>query len=88
MLLSVASVVILAPLFAVAIPPLHDYPFHLARLDALAALFGNVDHPTHYQLGSFLLPNIAMDAATSALTLFLSPLVAGRVFLGIVLWCS
>ena len=80
-----AFLTLLLPLFATTIPPLHDYPFHLARMDAIAALTGEVNHPTHYQLGSFLLPNVAMDVATLGLTAIMSPLLAGRVFLGIVL---
>jgi hypothetical protein len=84
-LLFVSSVVVLAPLFATAVPPLHDYPFHLARMDAIAVLTGQTAHPTHYRLGSFLLPNVAMDVATLGLTAFLPTLLAGRVFLGFVL---
>lgn len=84
-LLLAVCVVVLLPLFAATIPPLHDYPFHLARMDAIAALTGEVNHPTHYQLGSFLLPNVAMDVAALGLTAFLPVLLAGRVFLGIVL---
>ena len=81
----IVFVIVLLPLFATTIPPLHDYPFHLARMDAIAALTGEVHHPTHYQLGSFLLPNVAMDVAALGLTALLPPLLAGRVFLGIVL---
>ena len=84
-LLLLVSLAVLPPLFATTIPPLHDYPFHLARMDAIAALTGEINHPTHYQLGSFLLPNVAMDVATLGLTAIVSPMVAGRVFLGVVL---
>lgn len=79
----VAAVLVLVPLLAVAVPPLHDYPFHLARADALAALLGQVDHATPYQLGSFLLPNVAMDVVMLGLTSVLRPMIAGRVFLGL-----
>ncbi|MCC6717873.1 MAG: hypothetical protein IT555_08315 [Acetobacteraceae bacterium] len=72
------------PLLAVAIPPLHDYPFHLARAEAIAALFDQVNHATIYRLGSILLPNEAMDAVMLALTAVMTPLLAGRVFLGLV----
>jgi len=74
----------LVPLFAVTIPPLHDYPFHLARADAIADLMGQAGQVTHYQLGSFLLPNVGMDVVTLGLTAFLPPILAGRVFLGLV----
>jgi hypothetical protein len=82
-------VVVLAPLLAATIPPLHDYPFHLARADAIAALLGQTGAPpgqsTDYRLGSFLLPNVGMDVVTLGLTAFMPPILAGRVFLGLVL---
>ena len=81
--LPVAGLVLL-PLLVVTVPPLHDYPFHLARADAIAALFGQVAHGTAYHLGSFALPNVAMDVVTMALTTVLAPMQAGRVFLGLV----
>ena len=84
-LVPVVVLIVLVPLLAVTLPPLHDYPFHLTRADAIAALTGQVEHATPYLLGSFALPNVAMDVVTLGLTAFLPPLVAGRVFLGIVL---
>jgi len=83
-LLPVVLVIGLVPLLAVTIPPLHDYPFHLARAEAVAALMGQVDRSTVYRLGSFALPNEAMDVVTLALTAVMAPVVAGRVFLGLV----
>ena len=85
LMLALLLIVTLAPLFVTAMPPLHDYPVHLARMDAIAALAGTAVHATQYQLGSFLLPNVAMDVAALGLTMFLPPVLAGRVFLGIVL---
>ena len=79
-----AGVLALVPLLVVTVPPLHDYPFHLARAEVIAALFGQVAHGTPYRLGSFALPNEAMDVVTLALTAVMSPLQAGRVFLGLV----
>lgn len=81
----VTAAALLLPIVAAPFPPLHDYPFHLARADALAALAGQVGHPTPYRLGSFLLPNVGMDVLSLALTAVLPPAVAGRVFLGLVL---
>ena len=78
------AVLVLLPLLVVTIPPLHDYPFHLARAEAIAALLGQVDHGTPYRLGSFMLPNEAMDVVTLGLTAILAPIQAGRVFLGLV----
>ncbi len=82
-----AAVLLLAliPLFAVAVPPLHDYPFHLARADILASLPGSAFLRAHYEQGSFLLPNVGMDVVMAPLARYLPILVAGRVFLGLVL---
>lgn len=75
----------LAPLFAVALPPLHDYPFHLARADILASLNASSFLRTHYELGSFLLPNVGMDVVLLPLAHLFPILVAGRILLGLIL---
>jgi hypothetical protein len=77
--------IVLAPLFLCIVPPLHDYPFHLARADILRSLHGSTFLRTHYEQGSFLLPNVGMDVVMIPLTGSLPILLAGRVFLGIVL---
>jgi len=77
--------VVLVPLFVTAIPPLHDYPFHLARADILASLSTSVFLRAHYEQGSFLLPNVGMDVVMLPLTRLLPVLVAGRVLLGLIL---
>ena len=81
----VVAAAVLLPILAAPLPPLHDYPFHLARVDALAALAGQVGHPTPYRLGSFLLPNVGMDVLSLGLTAALPPAIAGRVFLAFLL---
>ncbi len=83
-LVLLVALVGLVPLLVVAIPPLHDYPFHLARADAIATLMGQNAGVTHYRLGSFLLPNVGMDVVTLGLTAFMPPVLAGRVFLCLV----
>ena len=75
----------LIPLFAVSVPPLHDYPFHLARADILHSLPGSAFLRDHYEQGSFLLPNVGMDVVMAPLARYLPILIAGRVFLGLVL---
>ena len=73
-------VAVLLPLLAVL-----GYPFHLARADILSALAGQRHPLTHYEPGSFLLPNIAMEVATLGLTAVFPPAIAGRVFMGFTL---
>jgi len=84
-LLTIVLVVSLAPILLSTVPPLHDYPFHLARSDILASLNASPFLQTYYQQGSFLLPNVGMDVAMIPLTHSMPILLAGRVFLGITL---
>jgi hypothetical protein len=82
---SVVFLVVLVPILSCSVPPIHDYPFHLARADILASLNGSAFLRAHYTPGSFFLPNVGMDVAMIPLTRTLPILVAGRVFLAIVL---
>ena len=79
----VVSLLVLAPLLATSIPPLYDYPNHLARMrilaggdPALAAMFGR---------SWALYPNLAMDLIVPPLARLLPLAVAGRVFIGVVM---
>jgi len=73
------------PLFAAEVPPLTDYPNHLARCYVLA--FGNSDpvlsrmFTAHWQI----IPNIAIDLLLPALMHVFSPFVAGRIVLALCL---
>ncbi len=82
---SMVVLVVLIPILDCTVPPIHDYPFHLARADILAALNSSAFLQAHYTVGSFLLPNVGMDVVMIPLTRTLPILVAGRVFLAIVL---
>jgi hypothetical protein len=72
---------LLVPLFAVAVPPLTDYPNHLARCYVLA--FGHSDpvlqrmFAAHWQV----IPNIAIDLILPALMHVFPPLEAGKIML-------
>ena len=82
---SLVLLAVLAPLVMTTVPPLHDYPFHLARADILASLPASAFLRAHYEQGSFLLPNVGMDVVMVPLTRLLRILVAGRVMLGLTL---
>jgi hypothetical protein len=74
-------VVIIVPFFAVDVPPVLDYPNHLARLYVLA--FG-ADDPVlsaMYAPRWSLVPNLALDAVGAPLMQVLPVHVAGRVLL-------
>ncbi|GAB4525963.1 MAG: hypothetical protein Tsb0010_09480 [Parvularculaceae bacterium] len=82
LLISAAIVAIsaVAPLLAVRFPPLNDYPFHLARIVILADL-SNPFYDRFYDLGSFLLPNVALDAIALPLAKLIGAEAAVRLFM-------
>jgi hypothetical protein len=71
------------PILAVAVPPLTDYPNHLARCYLIA--FGRSDpflgqmFSEHWQI----IPNIGVDLILPPLMHILPPLIAGRVLLAL-----
>ena len=78
LLLTVMSVL---PIFSVAHLPANDYPFHLARIAILSMGESSGLLGSHYRFGSWLLPNMALDAFALPLTVWLSPEAAVRLFL-------
>src|SRR4051794_41132084 len=73
----------LTPLFFTHFPPLHDYAFHLARAEILKSLSSSAFLRDHYELGTFLLPNVAMDAAMLGLMKLAPVDLSGRIFVGL-----
>jgi hypothetical protein len=83
--LSAACAILLVPLFLVDVPPLLDYPNHLARMYVLA--FGAHDPVLSrmYQQHWAIIPNLAIDLVMPAM-LHLMPLaIAGRIVLAVTL---
>lgn len=75
----------LIPLVLVQIPPLVDYPNHLARVHILA---DNGQHPflrQYYEIHWDLLPNLAIDILLPPLLTVVSIETAGKLFLGFIL---
>ena len=79
--LACVCAVLLAPLFVVDVPPLLDYPNHLARIYVLA--FGDQDPflSRMYAQHWALIPNLAIDLVMPPLARLLPIHVAGRVML-------
>jgi hypothetical protein len=72
---------LLVPIFLTPVPPLTDYPNHLARCYLLA--FGNSD-PVLRQMFSAhwqIIPNVAVDLILPRLMHVFDPLTAGRIML-------
>lgn len=76
---------LLLPLFLTDLPPLVDYPNHLARMYVL--VFGATDPVLSRMYGQHwsLIPNLAVDLVMPAMLHVLPIYVAGRVVLAVVL---
>lgn len=80
----VAALIVL-PLFYTLVPPLQDYPNHLARMFVLAQLPGNELLSTFYETGWAPIPNLIMDLVVPPLIPQFGVYVAGRIFIGLTL---
>ncbi len=79
------SLFLLAPLTLADLPPLLDYPNHLARLFVLA--FGSADPVLQrfYQPHWAIIPNLALDLTVPPLLHVLPVHLAGRLVIGLIL---
>ncbi len=72
--------VALYPVLSVDVPPLVDYPNHLARMHILSAWHDDPDLQRNYVVNRSLGPNMAMDLIVPMLTKILPIYDAGRLF--------
>ena len=73
------------PLWFADVPPLNDYPFHIARIHILQHLDDTPFLNEVYERRSFLLPNMGMDLVVLGLSAVLPLEIAGRLFVGLTL---
>ncbi len=73
----------LVPVLLVEIPPLADYPNHMARMHILADAGRSPVLTQYYEIHWTILPNLAMDVVVPPLTRFVSLETAGKVFIGL-----
>jgi hypothetical protein len=79
------ALILLSPLMATEIPPLLDYPNHLARMEILAHGAGNPALSRIYTVHWHILPNIGIDLAMPLLMRIMPLALAGKVFIGLAL---
>lgn len=82
-LLCVAIAIAILPIAMVNLPPLADYPNHLARVYILSNIGDIPDLAQYYRDVTSAQPNLAFDAIVAALALLMPLELAGRVFLGL-----
>lgn len=76
---------LLMPLWLVDVPPLMDYPNHLARLFVLTHGAGDVHLSRFYEPQWAVIPDLGIDVLGLMLLPWLSVHVAGRIIVGVVL---
>jgi hypothetical protein len=81
--LAVLCLVLLAPLRVCDVPPLTDYPNHLARLFVLASLPGDPALAQFYAPHWSVIPNLALDLAGPPLMRIMPVYAAGRVLIAV-----
>ena len=82
--LLVAALITL-PLFYTVVPPLEDYPNHLARIFALSSLDADPLLASFYEAEWAAIPNLIMDLVAPPLVPLVGIYAAGRIFLGVAL---
>jgi hypothetical protein len=75
----------LVPLLLAEIPPLVDYPNHIARVYVLAHIGDSPTLQKYYQPDWALVPNLAMDLGILALAEVMPVEAAGKLFVGLTL---
>lgn len=83
-----AAIILVLPLFLVDVPPIVDYPNHLARLVVLAKGAEDPILSRFYAPHWGIIPNLAIDLVGPPLLRLLPVYVAGRLILGAVLLLS
>jgi hypothetical protein len=83
--IALITALLLAPLLLVDVPPLVDYPNHLARLFLLARGQADPILAPMFTVHWGVIPNLAIDLAGPPLLLLLPVHIAGRVLLAILL---
>ncbi|PWC28391.1 hypothetical protein [Teichococcus aestuarii] len=81
--LALCLVVALLPLLATSMPPLFDYPNHLARVDAINHWASSPGLQANYRLASFLIPNMLSDVVMLALMQVADARAAGLLLLAL-----
>jgi hypothetical protein len=69
------------PLLSVELPPLFDYPNHLARMDLLRRLSASETLQRYYELRWRIIPNLGMDLVVPVLARIMPLAWAGKVFI-------
>ena len=76
-----AWIALCVPLLLVELPPLNDYPNHLARMVVLSRIGDDPVLASMYRTNWGIIPDLAIDSFMPALVKVIPPLVAGKLLL-------
>jgi len=79
-LLAAATALALAPVLLDPIPPLADYPNHLARMHVIGAIGADPDLARYYDIHWRIIPNLVMDVVVPPLARIMDIYLAGRLY--------
>ena len=83
-LFMVLLAIAVVPIWSVRIPPLVDYPNHLARMHILSSRNQSIFLQQYYEIRWAILPNLGMDLVVPPLVSLVPVEHAGRVFLSLI----
>ncbi len=78
--LAVATTLALAPVLLFPLPPLADYPNHLARMHVIATMGTDPDLARYYEIHWQIIPNLVMDIVVPLLARVMDIYHAGQAF--------
>jgi hypothetical protein len=79
-LLAAAAALALVPVLLDPIPPLADYPNHLARMHVIGAIGTDPDLARYYDIHWQIIPNLVMDVVVPPLARLMDIYHAGRLY--------
>ena len=81
LLSALATAIVTLPVWFVRFAPLHDFPFHVARMFILNDLVHGGAFTRFYEVNSLVIPNLGMDLVVLALEQVFSIETACRIFI-------
>ncbi len=80
LVLALAALLALAPALVFPVPPLADYPNHLARMHVIGTIGADPDLARYYEIHWRIIPNLAMDVVVPQLARIVDIYHAGQIY--------
>jgi hypothetical protein len=80
LVLAFATLLALVPVLVFPVPPLADYPNHLARMHVIGTIGGDPDLARYYEIHWRIIPNLVMDLVVPQLARIVDIYHAGQIY--------